>query len=139
MSGGPDFQRPLPLKIAASCCSVWGVLPRAAARVASCSGRLADHGCVGACAGTGVQPAHRAGGFPGTAFGVEGDRAFEDGFVGRLAGPAIGGEHGGFEFIVQRFQYCNETFFVDGLSRGRKRRITSADFWSAIHHLDTPA
>ena len=58
-----------------------------------------------------------AGGFLGGALKVEGDEAVEQG-VGVSRNdvlPAVGGEDGGVEFVVDLAQHGDEALFVDGL------------------------
>ena len=82
----------------------------------------------------GAQPADVAGGFFAGAFGVEGDEAVEQGFaVGRgEVGPAVGGEHGGVEFVVQGLQDGDEALFVDGLVLGGQRLAAAQIFASTL-------
>jgi hypothetical protein len=55
--------------------------------------------------------------FPGP-FAVEGDDLFEDFGVAEGGGPAVGGEDGGVEFVVQLFEDGDQPLFVDGFLFG---------------------
>lgn len=61
----------------------------------------------------GAEPADEAGGFFFGAFGVEGDEAFEDFGVGERGGPAVGGEDGGVEVVVELAEDGDEALVVD--------------------------
>ena len=64
-----------------------------------------------------------AGGFFAAAFGVEGDEAVEQGVGGgwREVWPAVGGEDGGVEFVVELAEDGDEAGFVDGFVLGGER------------------
>ena len=52
-------------------------------------------------------------GFFFAAFGVESDKAFEDFGVGQSGGPAVGGEDGGVEVVVELTKDGDEALVVD--------------------------
>jgi len=54
-------------------------------------------------------------GFFGGALGIQRDQAFEDLFVGEGGGPAVGGEDGGVEVVVNLFEDADEAGVVDFL------------------------
>ena len=51
--------------------------------------------------------------FLGGAFGVQGHEAFDDFGVGERDRPAVGGEHGGVQFVVQLFEHGHEALVMD--------------------------
>jgi hypothetical protein len=61
----------------------------------------------------GAQPVDDAAFFVGGALGVEVDEAFEDFGVGEGGGPALGGEDGGVEVVVELLEEGDEALVVD--------------------------
>ena len=59
------------------------------------------------------QPVDDAAFFVGGALGVEVDEAFEDFGVGEGGGPAVGGEDGGVEVVVELLEEGDEALVVD--------------------------
>ena len=57
----------------------------------------------------GAEPADEAGGFFFGALGVEGYETFENFGIGQGCGPAVGGEDGGVEIVVELAEDGNET------------------------------
>ena len=59
------------------------------------------------------QPADQPAGFFGGPLGVEGDEPFQDLLVGQRGRPAVGGEDGGIEVVVDLLEDSDEAGFVD--------------------------
>jgi hypothetical protein len=159
------FHEPLPVKRAASSPSESGSGEAASRRAtaATCAGSVAgertlpavveDHVRLPRLCGRllviGTQPADVAFRLFRRAFGVERDQADEHRFLSdrllrrvgvcsqlrRQVAPAIGIEHGGVEFVVQRFQHAHQPLLVDGLVL-RVERIAAAEFFE--HALYMP-
>jgi len=51
--------------------------------------------------------------FLGDALGVHGDESFKNFRVRQIGRPAVGGEHGGIEVVVQLFEHGHQPFVVD--------------------------
>jgi hypothetical protein len=61
------------------------------------------------------QPADDLAGLFGGPLGVEGDEALEDLLVGQRRRPAVGGEDGRIQVVVDLFEDADEPGFVDSL------------------------
>src|SRR5215213_8899387 len=60
----------------------------------------------------GAEVADEAAGFFGGALGIEGDEAFEDLLVGDVGGPAVGGEDGGVEIVMNLLEDADQSGVV---------------------------
>ena len=82
----------------------------------------------------GTQPADEACAFFGAALGIECNHTGEDVFVAECSGPAIGGEDGCVEFVVEFAQHPDETGVVDAAVFGRQF-FRGAKFFEDVVHL----
>ena len=78
-----------------------------------------------------AQPVDDAAFFLGGALGVQGDEPFQNFRVGQGGGPAVGGEHGGVEVVVQLFQDGDEAGVVDDFFLVGEF-FTGADFFEDV-------
>ncbi|MDP2883384.1 MAG: hypothetical protein Q8N89_17625 [Azonexus sp.] len=87
----------------------------------------------------GAEPADLAGGFFAAASGIEGDEAVEQGIGGGWrggpiqVGPAVGGEDGGVEFVVELAEDGDEAGFMLGFVLGGQR-LAAAQFGQHVVH-----